>query len=127
MNSFVLTVYTLTLVVIVTLNACSLRKPVVPVYKWDTSELLDRTLRFKDSDRTLVFSFGEKNLVGTTIGENGTYTAPLLYWNIAQDGALNITEDGKKVLYRLVKLEKLENGFKVDCNGEVQIYSYSSK
>ena len=127
-SSIVFAANALALMMMLTYAACAFIKktPVDPNNKWEASELLNRTLTFKDDDEQISFTFGEKNLVAATIGSGGTFTAPLFYWGIDQEGALNITEDegGKKKFYRIVKLEKFSNGFKVDCDGELQVYYY---
>ena len=126
-GSIVFAAKVLALMILLTYTACSLKKtPVDPNNKWEASELLNRTLTFENDDEQRSLAFGNGNSVAATIGSGGTFMAPLFYWEIDQEGALNITEDeaGKKNFYRLVKLEKLSNGFKVDCNGEFQVYTY---
>lgn len=97
----------------------------MPRQKWSLTELQKHTLTLQDSQQVQTFIFGEGNSVAAILGSKETVTNPLLYWEIDQDGALNIYDDGKTITFRLVKLERLAQGYKIDCNGETQTYILS--
>jgi len=71
------------------------------------------------------FWFSSDDIVVATLGSKDVVCAPILYYKIIGNGALQILDDSGSIYYEWTSIELKSNILEVDCNGTRKKFSIS--